>query len=225
MAKAGAQRRSVSGSRAVPGKVPRGSFHPPPTALSPIARLILDRLDRGVILLDAGRRVLDANEMALRLLEHANGMKLQGGRLLFNDRVFDERVARLLAQPRNGGRHTNRSIAAWIRHDRAPPYRLIVSTLPVGPDERRAALVVLIFGPLERREISADVLKQIYGLTRAQTDVARSLFAGLTVEQTAAELELSLNTIRTHLKHIFTKCDVQSQGELLQLLASGPREL
>ncbi len=209
----------------MPGKVPRGSFHSPPTAFSPLARLILDRLDRGVILLDGARRVLDANEIALRLLKDANGMKVQGRRLQFNDRAFDDRVARLLAQPRNGGRHSSRSIAGWVRHDEAPPYRIVVATLPVDPDERGAALVILVFGPLEPRAISADVLKQLYGLTRAQAEVARSLFAGLTVEQTAAELGLSLNTIRTHLKHIFTKCDVQSQGELLQLLASGPREL
>jgi DNA-binding CsgD family transcriptional regulator len=31
--------------------------------------------------------------------------------------------------------------------------------------------------------------------------------------------------VRTHLKHVFTKCEVQSQGELLHLLAMGPHEL
>jgi DNA-binding CsgD family transcriptional regulator len=50
-------------------------------------------------------------------------------------------------------------------------------------------------------------------------------FAGLSIEQVAAVLERSLNTVRTHLKHIFAKCDVQSQGELLQLLASEPQDL
>jgi len=55
--------------------------------------------------------------------------------------------------------------------------------------------------------------------------VARSLFAGRSVEETAKELDLSLNTVRTHLKQIFTKCEVNSQAELLHLLAMGPHDL
>jgi len=48
---------------------------------------------------------------------------------------------------------------------------------------------------------------------------------GRSVEETAQALDLSLNTVRTHLKHIFTKCEVNSQAELLHLLAMGPHEL
>ena len=69
------------------------------------------------------------------------------------------------------------------------------------------------------------MLIELYGLTPAQADVARTLYAGFSVEETAARLQLSLNTVRTHLKHIFSKCDVQSQAELLHTLATGPRSL
>jgi DNA-binding CsgD family transcriptional regulator len=69
------------------------------------------------------------------------------------------------------------------------------------------------------------VLRQLYGLTKAQAEVARSLYAGRSVEDTALALNLSLNTIRTHLKPIFTKCDVSSQAELLHMLALGPHAL
>jgi DNA-binding CsgD family transcriptional regulator len=87
------------------------------------------------------------------------------------------------------------------------------------------AFVIIFYGPLAWRGISVDVLVQLYGLTPAQADVARSLFAGQSVEETAAALGLSLNTVRTHLKSIFTRCSVQSQRELLHLLATGPLEL
>jgi DNA-binding CsgD family transcriptional regulator len=65
----------------------------------------------------------------------------------------------------------------------------------------------------------------VYGLTAAQSAVASSLFAGRSVEETANALDLSLNPVRTHLKQIFTKCEVNSQAELLYLLAMGPHEL
>jgi DNA-binding CsgD family transcriptional regulator len=163
--------------------------------------------------------------MARRVLHDRNGMQLRGGRLRFTVQGMNERVAGLVANQRSGPRGVVQAIAAWVRHEEGPPYRVVVMTVPDDPDERGAELAILIFGPLERRYIALEVLTQAYGLTRAQAEVARSLFAGLSVEQVAAVLELSLNTVRTHLKHIFTKCDVQSQGELLQLLASGPQDL
>lgn len=210
----------------MPGKVPRGSFQSGhPSTFSALGRLILDRLDRGVVILDHDRRVLDANEMGRRVLHDRNGMRIRSGRLVFLDRALNERVGRLSAQHRSGSRNGARSVAAWVRYDRAPPYRLVVMSVPEAFDSRGAALVVLIFGPLERGFISVDVLQQVYGLTKSQAEVARSLFSGLTVERTASVLKLSLNTVRTHLKHIFSKCEVQSQGELLRLLASGPQDL
>ena len=50
-------------------------------------------------------------------------------------------------------------------------------------------------------------------------------FAGLGLESAAQQLHISINTAKTHLHHVFVKCDVHSQGELLQLLSLGPRTL
>ena len=38
-------------------------------------------------------------------------------------------------------------------------------------------------------------------------------------------LDLSRNTVCTHLKQIFSRCEVRSQRELLHLLATGPQDL
>ena len=84
---------------------------------------------------------------------------------------------------------------------------------------------MVLYCPWGSREIGIDVLMRLYGLTRAQADVARSLYAGYTVEQTATRLALSRNTVRTHLKQIFSRCEVRSQAELRHVLATGPRSL
>jgi DNA-binding CsgD family transcriptional regulator len=49
------------------------------------------------------------------------------------------------------------------------------------------------------------------------------LFEGYALEEAGHRLGIALSTARTHLKHVFAKCEVQSQAELLQLLALGPR--
>jgi len=206
--------------------VPRGSFPSPATGVfTALGRLILDRLDRGVILLDEHRGVQDANALARRVLADGNGIKVRAGRFAFLDPTLDKRLSRLIEAHGRRLSGAVRSMAAQIRHNQSPPYRVLVSPVPPDADERRVSFVVLIYGPREWRDISIDVLCEVYGLTRAQAEVARSLFAGQSVEETAAALELSSNTVRTHLKQIFTRCEVRSQRELLHLLATGPQEL
>jgi DNA-binding CsgD family transcriptional regulator len=206
--------------------VPRGSFPAgSSTVFSGLGRLIFDSIDRGVILMDDRRRILDANAMALGVLRDGNRVKVRSGRLVFSDAELDARFADLILLFRNGSRDAVRAIAARVSHDHLPPYRVVVAPVPPNVDDGRVAFFMLIYGPIQRRPISVAILGQVYGLTRAQAEVAQQLFSGLSVEATAAVLELSLNTVRTHLKHIFTRCGVQSQGELLQLLASGPQDL
>jgi DNA-binding CsgD family transcriptional regulator len=190
-----------------------------------LGRTILDRLDRGVVLLDAQGRIVDANSHALHVIRHCNGMRVHAGRLAFNDPVLDEQMQQVIAgygSPQRGGRAV---LAARVRCKGSDPYRIVVRPVPPDADERKVAFFALLYAPNGMHGISVDVLRQVYGLTPAQSAVACSLFAGLSVEETANELELSLNTVRTHLKQIFTKCEVNSQAELLHLLALGPHDL
>jgi DNA-binding CsgD family transcriptional regulator len=117
------------------------------------------------------------------------------------------------------------ALAARVSRSNGASYRVVVTPVPRDADERDVAFVALIYAPDEQRDISTDVLRELYALTPAQAQVARSLFAGRSVEESAAALNLSLNTVRTHLKQIFTRCEVQSQAELLHLLAQGPQHL
>ena len=219
-------RRMIDGSRAVPGKVSRGSFHlVQADGFSGLGRIILDKLDRGVILIDARGRVVDANTLAVRVLKAGDGIMLRSGRLAFADTALDDRLSRMTAQRRATAVDPPAAIAAQVRRAGGASYRIIVSPVPVDADEREVAFFAVIYAPNEQREISMAVLRDLYGLTPAQARVARSLFAGRSVEGTAAALDLSPNTVRTHLKQIFTRCEVPSQAELLHLLAQGPQRL
>jgi DNA-binding CsgD family transcriptional regulator len=117
-------------------------------------------------------------------------------------------------------------VAASVKRAGSATCRVLVAPLLLeDAHAAKAAYIAVIYAPSEQRTITAEVLLEIYGLTRAQADVARRLYAGLSVEETATELKLSLNTVRTHLKQIFSKCEVQSQAELLHALALGPQSL
>jgi DNA-binding CsgD family transcriptional regulator len=216
--------RSDNGSRALPGKASRGSLHCNALpGFSPLGRAILEKIDRGIVLLDIAGAVVDANSIGRQVIENGNGVFVRSGRFSFADAAVDARFERLL---KSSGKADGapRVVAASVKRAGSATCRVLVSPLLVeAGDTGPAAYIAVIYAPSEQREIAAEVLLEIYGLTRAQADVARHLYAGLSVEETATELKLSLNTVRTHLKQIFSKCEVQSQAELLHALALGPQ--
>ena len=219
-------RRNGNGGRVVPRTVPRGPVQlPQGKVFTALGRIILDRLDRGVMLLDAQGRIVDANSHALHVIRNCNGIRMRAGRLAFTDPELDERMQQAIAGQGPAQRGGRAVLAARVRCKGGDPYRIVVRSVPADSDERKVAFFALLYAPNGLNGISVEVLRQVYSLTPAQSAVARSLFAGRSVEETAHELDLSLNTVRTHLKQIFTKCEVNSQAELLHLLAMGPHDL
>ena len=206
----------------MPGTVSRGLVPAAGKgALSPLGRRILDCVDRGVILLDADGVVLESNSLARNVLGNGNGLQVRGGRMTFADAATDLRFARMLAD--HGRGVATRVLAAIVRRIDAPSCRVLVSRLGLDHDDAHGvAFVACIYRAAETRDIEPDVLREIYGLTRAQADVARKLYAGRSVARTAAELKLSSNTIRTHLKQIFSKCEVRSQARIAAFARARP---
>lgn len=63
----------------------------------------------------------------------------------------------------------------------------------------------------------ARALKQEFGLTARETEIAELLLAGRSRPYIRDELMISLNTVHTHASNIFSKCGVHSQQELIDL--------
>jgi DNA-binding CsgD family transcriptional regulator len=221
---AGSRKARSHGVRAVPGKVSRGSLlvRNRVNGISPLGLFILEKLDRGVVLLDADGAVVDANAVAQKAIAGAHGLSVRNRRLAFSDPRIDERFVRMLVTGRGG---SSRAFAASLKSSGGLPCRVVIAATNARVTRRDVRFVALVYASDGARNISAELLAQLYGLTRAQANVARKLYEGYSVEETATLLKLSLNTVRTHLKQIFSKCEVQSQAELLRTLATGPQTL
>lgn len=57
-----------------------------------------------------------------------------------------------------------------------------------------------------------------FGLSRRETEVAELLCLGSTNAEIAATLRVSLATVKTHVLHIYAKCDVRTRAGLTHLL-------
>jgi DNA-binding CsgD family transcriptional regulator len=60
-------------------------------------------------------------------------------------------------------------------------------------------------------------------LSDAELTVVRLITAGLASREVAQQLFLSVNTINTHLRHVFTKLDLRSRVELTRAFVERER--
>jgi DNA-binding CsgD family transcriptional regulator len=84
------------------------------------------------------------------------------------------------------------------------------------------AAAALIFDPARLSQARAETASRFYGLTSAETTVARLVLEGLSPIQIATHLRVAQATVRTHLARLFAKTETRRQTELLRLLLLVP---
>lgn len=57
-----------------------------------------------------------------------------------------------------------------------------------------------------------------WSLTSRETEILSELFRGRTAKGISGRLSISINTVRSHIKHVYTKTGVHSQQELIDLI-------
>src|SRR5207247_10282806 len=110
---------------------------------------------------------------------------------------------------------------ALTRRRSERPLHLLIAPLPryraVLP-EPRAACIVFVSDPDLHPEPDDELLQRHYGLTATEARVAALLVQGMNVKRVAEEMNVTLNTTRTHLKRVFAKTNTKRQSELVTLV-------
>jgi DNA-binding CsgD family transcriptional regulator len=194
-------------------------------------RILLDTLDVmpiGIALLGYSGGVLAANRAAREIIDGEEvvylgssglGLRLPAGRFRFRDLLAEsttevpseaEAEIHSFVAPRDGSR---RPITLLFMPVKDRPFRRT---------DRDTAAVVFIADPERPVEIDPRMLIRLYGLSRAEARVAVLLGRGLRLEQAAQHLGLTYETVRKHLKQIFSKTGTDRQAELIRTMTSGP---
>jgi DNA-binding CsgD family transcriptional regulator len=192
-------------------------------ARAPVADA-LDRLPLGMLVLDGDRQVLIENASAAQALALEDGIEIRATGLTAADARENARLQELIqaalestsAQGLNGT-----SFMQVSRPSGRQSFSLMLSPLlsaPPGALSSKAVVACFISDPEAGHVPTIDALGQIYGLTPAEAEVVQLLVKGLSLDEVAADREISLNTVRSHLKHIFSKTGTSRQSELLSLV-------
>jgi DNA-binding CsgD family transcriptional regulator len=81
-----------------------------------------------------------------------------------------------------------------------------------------AAAAVFIRDPERCAEVETDFLCDLFGLTPVEAAVTHQLASGLSLEAAGEALQISRNTVRAHLRSIFSKSGITRQTELMRLV-------
>ncbi len=179
-----------------------------------------DHLVLGVVFLDERLRVSYANRSAAELLGVAPGFT-DAAALAAEAPDERTRAFQRLQQPQCNGKH-NALVYAHPEDGRplqvlATPFRW---SQPDGIGGSRFAHALFIGDPKQRSGDPMRILRELFGLTNAQTRLALLLVGGCSVEEAAGLLAISPSTARGALKQVFDKTETHRQADLVRLLLS-----
>ena len=82
----------------------------------------------------------------------------------------------------------------------------------------RPVAIIFATDPDRRPAPPTVIIRQRYGLTRAEAAFALEILKGDGIQACADRLGITRATARTHLAHIFRKTDTRRQAELVRLI-------
>jgi DNA-binding CsgD family transcriptional regulator len=186
----------------------------------------VDRMLVGTLILDKSGAVIRSNRVADEILVQKDGLHLSMGSLHADYRQEDRELQHLLKTALSPGHAAAPSVPEAIAVTR-PSGRaklgVVVRSIPLGEwseGQHRPAVAVFIRDPERKSQASNELLRQLFGFTPAEATLALLLANGLTLDEAAEELHIRKNTIRAHLRSIFTKTGVTRQTTLVRLLLS-----
>lgn len=193
-----------------------------------LARAMLTLTDHDAhpaILVTADSEALHCNPSAEQLLERRQGLRLDGTRLVAasigDRRVLGEAIARVA----EGGAEAAIEPAVLTLACDPPTPPLVVVVRAAGQafareaGTRRGLAMVAVRGSSTVHDPAACVFARRFELTAAQAKVSALVFAGQSLAAISHSLNLSENTVRSHLKQVFQKTDTHSQMALVHLHA------
>jgi DNA-binding CsgD family transcriptional regulator/PAS domain-containing protein len=182
----------------------------------------IDRLPGAVLLVSADGRVMHANGAAQAILAARDGLSAPAGILEAESLQARPQLRRLIAQAAVGDaeRRAGGAMAVPRPSDKRP------FAVQVAPARGEPALtmsqaplvLVCISDPEAHSPPPIERLREMFGLTAAESRVALALFEGSSLRDVAEAAGVSIQTVRNQLVRIFEKTGANRQAALIGLM-------
>ena len=180
----------------------------------PFPQQVVDQIDCGLLVCDAGGRVLHANRAAIRELDSALTLRLQEGAVVCSGPSSRELASAIKTA-------ATRGLRRLVNLQDSPPLMLVVTPLDIEPGAEPLVLVMIGRRTL-CTPLGLELLAMQHHLTWAEQRVLRAIVGGISVRDMAAEHGVAISTIRTQLQSIREKLGVANIDALLLIAARLP---
>jgi DNA-binding CsgD family transcriptional regulator/GAF domain-containing protein len=184
----------------------------------------LDRLAVSIILADGEGRIAHTNEAAERRIEQGELIRLPNAILTVRDQLAARELSMAIREAGSGTRldvsrtraaipikgRTGRDLIAWVLPLDSGPRREVTAN-------PKAAVAVFIRDIADTAPFPAELFVRRYGITPAESRVMSLLVQGMTIQEAAETLGISVPTAKTHLAHLFSKTGTGRQTDLVRL--------
>ena len=168
--------------------------------------------------------LVEANPMGERLLAANRGISLSAGKLTLERSVDTQKLKSAIDAALNARVRGDTVFAqAMPVYDHTGECQLGLTVRPLAVKRHReteaeAVIAVFVSDSNARVEAPQASLTQLFGLTPAESRLATALANGLSLDEASANLHISRNTARAHLRSIFSKTGVSQQTQLVSLI-------
>jgi DNA-binding CsgD family transcriptional regulator len=190
---------------------------------------VMARVHFGVLLLGSGGLVIRANPVAQALFRDRDVLMQSNRRFTAVDRTANDQLQRAIAHAeknRSSPLHSGPDTVIVQRTAGKAALCLLVVPLSVEPTSESAdevpSSIVFVFTETGRPQVEAADLALVYGISGAEARVAAKLAEGYTLLEIAHCFTLSIETVRTHVKHLLIKLDCRCQAGLMRKILLGP---
>lgn len=187
---------------------------------------VLNGLSTPVLLVTAFGKVLFMNTAAERLVSTQDGLLVEAGQLRALRPNDTRSLSNLLGSAAETSAKKGRKSGGTLKVSRTDGRaHLDVLISPIRTHEdwilRQPAVAAIFVTDPHRASASKDAaLIRLHGLTAAEARVAVALSRGLAGKEICGELNISYNTLRTHMKRIYLKTRTKHHNDLVRILAS-----
>jgi DNA-binding CsgD family transcriptional regulator/PAS domain-containing protein len=185
----------------------------------------LDGLATGMFLVEEDGRIVHANAAGIAMLNAADFLRSNGGRLSAADADTDQALRETFLAASRGDTHVGANGIAHAMMSRSGD-RYVAHVLPLASDARRratpsSAAAALFVQKAELGKVAApEAMAKTYKLTPTELRVllATAEVNGGTPEMADA-LGIAETTVKFHLRRLFSKTGVNRQADLVKIVA------
>jgi len=186
----------------------------------------LDALNTPIVVVAGDGSVSFLNRAVERLLARKDGIRLAGpSHRRFLEATSPESNRRLHAVLQGLGNVAKRAASSFVHFVRPEGRASYIASISALPPRYRETCVggtrlflIIINDPDASSVTPSESLKGFFGLTSAEANVASALANGTTLAEIAQQNEISVFTVKSHLRKVLEKTGTRRQAEVVRLI-------